>query len=58
VSQQPDEGTPAWELNHRLFADGEVPELGGPWAFDGFGGRSFTNEVHLDHLHVAFYASD
>jgi hypothetical protein len=55
VSQQPDEDTPAWQLNHELFVAGEVPELGGPWAFDGFGGRSFTNDVHLDHLHVAFY---
>jgi hypothetical protein len=55
VSQQPDEATPAWDMNRRLFDRGVVPELGGPWSFDGFGGRSFTNEVHLDHLHVAFY---
>ncbi len=58
VSQRPDESTPAWQVNHDLFLAGEVPELGGPWAFDGFGGRSFTNEVHLDHLHVAFYSAD
>jgi hypothetical protein len=54
VTQQPDQATPAWQVNHELFARAEVSELGGPWAFDGFGGRSFTNDVHLDHLHVAF----
>jgi hypothetical protein len=55
VSQQPEEGTVAWDANRWLFDAGHVEELGGPWSFDGRGGRSFTNDVHLDHLHVAFH---
>lgn len=31
----------------------EVARLGSPCALDGYGGRSFTDVVHLDHLHVA-----
>lgn len=51
VAQRAD-GTPAHELSRWLFDSG-VPGLGSPWAFDGFGGRSFTDVVHQDHLHVA-----
>lgn len=29
-------------------------EIGAPFDTDGRGGRMFTNEVHLDHLHLAF----
>lgn len=29
-------------------------EIGAPFDTDGLGGRMFTNEVHLDHLHLAF----
>ena len=29
-------------------------EIGAPFDTDGPGGRMFTNEVHLDHLHLAF----
>lgn len=37
-----------------LFAS-TVEELGSPWDLDGAGaGRSFTNTVHQDHLHLAF----
>ena len=43
--------TPARRLTRWLFEQG-VPELGSPWALDGYGGRSFTDDVHLDHLHV------
>lgn len=52
--QQPAASTPAYELNRWLAADGAVDELGGPWCFPAPVGRSFTNEVHLDHLHVGF----
>lgn len=52
VVAQRAEGTPAHQLSRTLF-DAGVPELGSPWAFDGFGGRSFTDVVHQDHLHVA-----
>lgn len=56
VEQQPQVDTPAHTLTRALFEAGMVPELGAPWAFDGRGGRSFQNDVHRDHLHVAFYA--
>ena len=35
----------------------EVREVGSPWALDGPGGRSFTNEVHHDHLHIGVFSS-
>jgi hypothetical protein len=31
-----------------------VSELGSPWVFAGDQGRSFTNTVHRDHLHIGF----
>jgi hypothetical protein len=36
-----------------LYEDDVAPIVGSPWALDGFGGRSFTDAVHQDHLHVA-----
>lgn len=36
-----------------LYEQPEVKQIGSPWALDGFGGRSFTDIVHQDHLHVA-----
>lgn len=38
-----------WMLNHP-----DVRQVGGPWDLDGKGSsRSFTNTVHLDHVHLA-----
>lgn len=37
-----------WLRSHPL-----VRQVGSPWALDGYGGRSFTDVVHQDHLHVA-----
>jgi hypothetical protein len=34
-----------------LFDRPDVAELGSPWALDT-GGRSFTNVVHQDHVHI------
>ena len=45
-------GSPAFRLARWLYNQG-VPELGSPWAFDGVGGRSFTDIVHADHIHFA-----
>ena len=36
-----------------LYEQPEVEQVGSPWALDGFGGRSFTDIVHQDHVHVA-----
>ncbi len=55
VVEQRTEGSAAHRMARFLFDQG-VPELGSPWAFDGYGGRSFTDLVHQDHLHVGFDA--
>lgn len=36
-----------------LYERPGVTNLGSPWALDGYGGRSFTDPVHLDHVHVS-----
>ncbi|HEV7276626.1 MAG TPA: hypothetical protein VGN80_10090 [Devosiaceae bacterium] len=36
-----------------LYGQPEVARMGSPWALDGFGGRSFTDPLHQDHLHIA-----
>ena len=36
-----------------LYDQPDVARVGSPWALDGFGGRSFTDALHLDHLHIA-----
>ena len=36
-----------------LYEDPLKPIIGSPWALDEYGGRSFTDPVHRDHLHVA-----
>lgn len=46
-----DQGSPAFAVAQRLF-DGPVDELGSPWAFGA--GRSFTDDLHQDHLHLGF----
>jgi len=51
VILQRETGTPAYRLVTWLFELG-TPEVGSPWALDGFGGRSFTDVVHQDHIHV------
>jgi len=38
-----------------LYAQPELARMGSPWALDGFGGRSFTDALHQDHLHLAVY---
>lgn len=48
------EGSPAWTLSRALFDVG-IQSIGSPWAYDGFGGRSFTDDVHQDHLHITGY---
>lgn len=39
-----------------LYTRPEVTEIGSPWALDGYGGRSFTDVVHQDHIHVGVRA--
>jgi hypothetical protein len=48
------EGSPTWTLAKDLFQNG-IGSIGSPWALDGFGGRSFTDDVHQDHLHITSF---
>ena len=55
VISQGEKGGPLHALVENLLTSG-ITELGSPWDIDGPGGRtSFTNAVHLDHLHLAFH---
>lgn len=46
------DGSATKELSRWLY-DAGIPELGTPWAFTGRrGGKSFTDAVHQDHLHI------
>ncbi len=48
-----DEGSFTRDTLQWLYARTDVNKLGGPWALDGAGGRSFTDVVHQDHLHIS-----
>jgi hypothetical protein len=53
-----EDGTFVQEIVQWLYDRPEVSEVGSPWALDGYGGRSFTDVVHADHIHVGVRASD
>lgn len=46
------EGSATYATVEWLYEQPEVSETGSPWALDGYGGRSFTDDLHQDHLHV------
>lgn len=52
VSQHTDPTSVAHEVAREIAAAGHVRNFGSPWSFPG--GRSFTDPVHLDHLHLGF----
>ena len=54
AAQRNDKRSAAYKMTSKLYAEGVVMELGSPWDFDAGVDLSFTNDVHLDHLHVAF----
>jgi hypothetical protein len=56
VQQRDDTSSVAYEVTESLFESRRVHRLGSPWAFDGTGGRSWTDPVHLDHLHLGVSA--
>lgn len=35
-----------------LYEQPELSEVGSPWSLDGYGGRSFTDLLHQDHIHI------
>jgi hypothetical protein len=53
VIEDRSDGSPTDRAVGWLYDDAVGPVVGSPWALDGFGGRSFTDAVHQDHLHVA-----
>ncbi|HSL57221.1 MAG TPA: hypothetical protein VK866_05215 [Acidimicrobiales bacterium] len=53
VVQQRAEGSAAHAVARDLFDGGRVSRLGAPWAF---GPGSWTDPVHLDHLHLGVSA--
>lgn len=46
-------GSPAYHLVTWLLAQPQVGQVGAPWDLDGASARSFTNGVHLDHVHIS-----
>lgn len=46
-------GSPAYALARWLLGHSQVTQVGSPWALEGSSSRSFTNSVHLDHIHVS-----
>jgi hypothetical protein len=51
VARQRETGTPAYDLTRALVSGGAF-QVGSPWALPGRGFRSFTDEVHLDQIHL------
>jgi hypothetical protein len=54
VNSDLDEGSETWKTVAWLYANSDVRQVGSPWDLDGTrNSRSFTDEVHLDHIHLA-----
>ncbi|MBS3939692.1 MAG: hypothetical protein KG028_01905 [Actinobacteria bacterium] len=51
-----EEGSATYQFLEWFYDQPEVSQIGAPWALDGYGGRSFTDVVHQDHLHVGVRA--
>lgn len=49
------DGSTTFRFVQWLYEQPEVRQIGSPWALDGHGGRSFTDIVHQDHIHVAVH---
>lgn len=47
-----EDGSDTYEFMEWLYEQSEMTNMGGPWALDDFGGRSFTDDLHQDHLHI------
>lgn len=47
------EGSFTHQVVQWLYQQPEIRQIGSPWALDERGGRSFTDTLHQDHLHIA-----
>jgi hypothetical protein len=56
VVNQRDPGTPAHAMAATLVADGAA-QVGSPWVLSPGGSRSFSDEVHQDHVHLQWTAT-
>jgi hypothetical protein len=54
VVSQRNPGSVAHSVAQAIHREARVKNFGSPWAFDGAGGRSFTDPVHDDHFHLGF----
>jgi len=52
VSADHDTNSDIYALVEWIYDHPNVRSVGSPWDLDGPGGRSFTDEVHLDHIHI------
>ncbi len=53
-----DKGSDTHAFMEWLYDQPEMTNMGGPWALDDFGGRSFSDDLHQDHLHIESAAGD
>jgi NAD(P)H-flavin reductase len=47
------EGSFTHQIVKWLYDQPEIRQIGSPWRLEGPRGRSFTDRLHQDHLHVA-----
>lgn len=47
------QGSLTYRVVEWALAQPEIRQVGSPWRFEGPPGRSFTDRLHLDHLHIA-----
>jgi hypothetical protein len=53
-----DDGSKTHDFVQWLYEQPEMINMGAPWSLDGFGGRSFTDDLHQDHLHIEARAGE
>jgi hypothetical protein len=53
-----EDGSETHDFVQWLYEQPEMANMGAPWSLDGFGGRSFTDDLHQDHLHIESRAGD
>lgn len=46
------DGSATHRLVQWIYEQPELSEVGSPWALDDYGGRSFTDRLHQDHVHI------
>lgn len=47
------QGSATHDIVRWLYDQPDIRQIGSPWALDGYGGKSFTDRLHQDHIHIA-----